>query len=101
MNRPLPHGMSPQAVELHAWLGEELAEAIQAIGKILRHGPDSRWPMDGSNPTNRQDLEKELGHVQHVTDRMVAAGLLSREAMSTSSAEKASAAIPYLHCQMN
>ena len=55
-----------------AILSEELGEAQQAIGKILRHGYEScnpLWPEDDGEggyeraPTNRESLEKELGDV--------------------------------------
>lgn len=45
-----------------ALLSEELGEAQQAIGKILRHGYESRHPCGG--PTNREDLQAELGDVK-------------------------------------
>ena len=40
---------------------EELGEAQQVIGKILRHGYESTYP--GDSETNRQSLERELGDV--------------------------------------
>lgn len=46
-----------------AILLEELGEAQQAIGKILRHGYDSTHPDGG--PTNREQLERELGDVEY------------------------------------
>lgn len=45
-----------------ALLLEELGEAQQAIGKILRHGYSSHHP-DRTAITNRFELEKELGDV--------------------------------------
>ena len=42
---------------------EEMGEALQIIGKIKRHGYDSRDPTKTSSPTNRTMLEKELGDV--------------------------------------
>lgn len=47
-----------------ALLGEELGEAQQAVGKILRHGYASYNPDDESGPSNRQALEMELGDIQ-------------------------------------
>jgi len=43
-------------------LSEELGEAQQAIGKILRHGYDSQHPETGF--TNKESLENELGDVK-------------------------------------
>ena len=95
---PIP-SLTPQALELYAWLAEELAETIQAVGKTLRHGPDSRWPIGSTNPTNQQDVERELGHVQHVLGRMVDTGLISREAVMRAAEAKAVSSLPYLHHQ--
>ncbi len=48
-----------------AFLSEELGEAQQAIGKILRHGYESRNPLDENDrATNRTRLQRELGDVQ-------------------------------------
>lgn len=60
----IPYLSSAEAERL-AILLEELGEAQQAIGKILRHGyysfnPDTLGP---NNPTNREHLERELGDV--------------------------------------
>jgi len=54
--------LSPAQAERLALLIEEMGEALQALGKIQRHGFDKRHPAGG--PTNRQQLEHELGHVQ-------------------------------------
>lgn len=54
---------SAQAERL-ALLLEEMGEAQQAIGKILRHGYESTHPNRPSGPTNRQSLERELGDVE-------------------------------------
>jgi len=43
---------------------EEMAEAQQVIGKILRHGYGSRHPDQPNGPTNRDMLMKELADVQ-------------------------------------
>lgn len=54
--------LSPAEVERLALLLEELGEAQQVIGKILRHGYESVNP-DCSVDTNRANLERELGDV--------------------------------------
>lgn len=56
--------LTPAEAERLALLLEELGEAQQTIGKILRHGYESRNPNDPSSPTNRMQLERELGDVQ-------------------------------------
>jgi hypothetical protein len=55
------NGLTPAEAERLALLMEEMGEAQQIIGKILRHGYESRHPDGG--PTNRLLLEKELGDV--------------------------------------
>lgn len=55
--------LSPSELERLAILSEELGEAQQAIGKILRHGYESYHPTD-REITNRKDLEHEIGDIQ-------------------------------------
>lgn len=54
--------LSGAEAERLALLVEEMGEAQQSIGKILRHGYESRHPDGG--PTNRETLERELGDVE-------------------------------------
>ena len=61
--------LSPAEAERLALLMEEMGEAHQVIGKILRRGYESRHPDGG--PTNREMLEKELGDVWAAFDLMV------------------------------
>ena len=56
------NGLTPGEHERLALLAEECGEVIQAIGKIMRHGYESRHPDGG--PTNRESLEREIGHVE-------------------------------------
>lgn len=57
--------LTPAQAERLAVVAEELGEAIQAIGKILRHGYESTDPTkDGGNLTNRAMLERELGDIE-------------------------------------
>lgn len=46
-----------------AWLMEEMGEVIQAIGKIQRHGWDSKDPTNPDHEGNRADLEREMADV--------------------------------------
>lgn len=54
--------LTPAQVERLALLSEELGEAQQVVGKILRHGYDSHHP-DRPFTNNRQELERELGDI--------------------------------------
>jgi NTP pyrophosphatase (non-canonical NTP hydrolase) len=47
-------------IERLALLSEELGEAVQIVGKILRHGIES---TDPNGNTNKNLLEKELGDI--------------------------------------
>lgn len=58
--------LTPAEAERLALLAEEMGEAIQVIGKILRHGYESKHPDGG--PTNRESLERELGDVYAAMD---------------------------------
>ena len=56
--------LTPAEDERLALLVEELGEAIQAAGKVLRHGYSSVNPdAPDIGPTNRLSLERELGDV--------------------------------------
>ena len=54
----------PPELERLAFLAEECAEAIQAVGKIVRHGYESYDPTKGRTPTNRRMLESELADIR-------------------------------------
>jgi NTP pyrophosphatase (non-canonical NTP hydrolase) len=57
------NNLSPAEAERLAVLLEEMGEAAQVIGKILRHGYESRSPFDPDSDTNREALVRELGDV--------------------------------------
>ena len=87
------NGLTPAEAERLSYLLEELGEAQQAIGKILRHGYESRDPTKpvpvfndnrgghtgyrNTSPTNRQMLERELGDVRRAINMLTKAGDLS------------------------
>jgi NTP pyrophosphatase (non-canonical NTP hydrolase) len=80
-----------------ALLSEELGEVQQAIGKILRHGYESRHPNGG--PTNRLALERELGDVLYAGLRMSSAGDIDEKAVTQRTKDKARSVRQYLHHQ--
>jgi len=73
-------GLTAAQIERLAWLAEECGEAVQAVGKVLRHGYQVGSPFGG--PINRVSLEKELAHVQAAIDCMKDAHDLRRGDMS-------------------
>ena len=93
------NGLTPAEAERLALLAEELGEATQAIGKILRHGYESRNPHLMNGPTNRESLEKEIADVYVAARMMFEAGDLRRMACAIHEERKAEAVITYLHHQ--
>lgn len=87
--------LTPAEAERLALLLEELGEAQQAIGKILRHGYESTHPDGG--PTNREALERECGDVRHAMIRLCDAGDLSKLAIHDRADAKAVQVVRYLH----
>jgi len=84
-------------LERLAILSEEMAEAIQVVGKIIRHGYDSFHPDDPQDTDNRHLLEKELGHVLRAIEMMKRAGDLNGTNLKSASKEKSIR--QYLHHQ--
>lgn len=92
--------LSPAEAERLWLLVEEMGEALQAIGKIGRHGYDSAHPdnvVGGSN--NRGDLQKELGHVIRIMQMLRADNDISWGAVLDASDKKLISMKPYLHHQ--
>lgn len=71
------NGLSDAETERLALLGEEAAEIVKTIGKILRHGYESRNPDRVDAPTNREDLEHEIGDLLWASDLMAHSGDIS------------------------
>lgn len=69
--------LTPAQVEKLALLSEELGEAQQAIGKILRHGYDNYHPKYPER-TNKMDLEREIGHINCAVRLLVNSAALRR-----------------------
>ena len=72
--------LTPAEAERLALLLEELGEAQQAVGKILRHGYESinpEIPVE-DQVTCRANLEKELGDVLVAMDFLVDFGDISQ-----------------------
>jgi hypothetical protein len=74
------NGLSAAEAERLALLLEELGEAQQVIGKILRHGYESINPLKNPEqlpPTNREMLERELGDALAAMDLLRATDVRS------------------------
>lgn len=91
--------LTPAEHERLSLLNEELGEAIQVIGKILRHGFDSNW--EGRLPeTNREMLEKELGDIGYARELMLLSGDINLDAIRIRQASKALTIGEFLHHQV-
>jgi NTP pyrophosphatase (non-canonical NTP hydrolase) len=92
------NGLTPAEDERLALLLEEMGEALQAIGKIKRHGYQSYHPNIPER-CNREDLEKELGHVGLAIMMMVEAGDVSQNSIKIAHIQKRQEIGQYLHHQ--
>ncbi len=98
------NNLTAAETERLALLSEEMGEAIQIIGKILRHGYTSTNPLafvpENENPIqNRWLLEKELGDVQHAITRMCEARDLHEDAIDHHAQVKSGKVQQWLHHQ--
>jgi NTP pyrophosphatase (non-canonical NTP hydrolase) len=93
------NGLTPAEHERLAILAEELGEAAQAIGKILRHGYESYHPSHPERGSNRHQLELELGDVSFAISLLTRTGDVSFERINERAFEKAESIKSYLHHQ--
>jgi NTP pyrophosphatase (non-canonical NTP hydrolase) len=91
--------LTPAEAERLALLSEELGEAQQAIGKILRHGYESVNPFVEDGPTNREALERELGDVEAAIRLLVKATDLDGNAIVKAEVSKLQRVGAFLHHQ--
>lgn len=87
--------LTPAEAERLALLAEECAEVIQVVGKILRHGYESRHPDGG--PSNRALLETELGHIGSAQHMMTQADDVNSESIDASLRAKLRRVYSFLH----
>ena len=91
--------LKPAEAERLALLLEELGEAQQAIGKILRHGYEQYSPDDFMMVTNRKALVREIGDVQAAIKLMTGAGDLNADDIFARTTTKLCKVGKYLHHQ--
>ena len=80
--------------ELLTILSEEAAEIIVAASKLQRFGRDDGYP--GTDRTNGSDLGAEIGDLEELVDRIVAAGLTTRDDIASGKVRKAKKLAVYL-----
>ncbi len=86
-------------VERLAILSEELGEAVQAIGKVLRHGYGTRCPSAPLGPTSQDLLETELGDVLFAMSLLTDAKDLDCDAIDAAEKKKSQRSQLYFHHQ--
>jgi NTP pyrophosphatase (non-canonical NTP hydrolase) len=86
-----------------AILMEEMGEALQAMGKVIRHGwlsvDPTKKPEDQT--TNQDDLTRELGHVMAALEIVAQAGDVSGKAVALSGRAKLQGIRRWMHCAEN
>lgn len=95
------NALTPAEAERLAILSEELGEAQQAIGKILRHGFESYNPTVTYSVTNREALERELGDVEAAITMLSRNGDVDGKIIETRSRLKADAVKRWTHYQID
>ena len=101
MNEKHLNNLNNKQLEQLYILSEELGEAQQAVGKILRHGYGSFSPFDKSKTTNRANLERELADILFAMKLLVQSDEIDFETMKNKAIEKEEKVITYLHYQGN
>ncbi len=91
--------LSPAEAERLALLAEECGECIQAVGKILRHGYESRNPDKPNGYTNRQQLEKEVADVRAAIGMLIGAKDLHKVSVESHQQTRSERVKQYLHHQ--
>jgi len=95
-----PHALpTPHERELLTVLMEEAAEIIVAASKLQRFGRDDGYP--GTGRTNGYDLGAEIGDLEEMVDRLVAAKIISRLDISDGKVRKAKKLSVYLQTHEN
>jgi NTP pyrophosphatase (non-canonical NTP hydrolase) len=91
--------LTASQLERLAILSEELGEAVQVIGKILRHGYASVNPDKPEEGDNRNRLTVELGDVLAAIKMLKDAGDISAEALDQAKRNKMVKVMRYTHHQ--
>lgn len=88
-------------LERLAFLSEEMGEAQQAIGKIIRHGYDSYDPTKDDSPDNKEFLERELGDVRAAMIMLCNSGDLDKETIHQNADAKMESVKQWMHSKEN
>ena len=88
---------TPAEIERLALLAEECGEVVQMVGKILRHGYNSKHPDTGE--MNRTLLENEIGDLFAAIELMLKAEDLYKPSIIDAAAAKLAKVDQWLHHQ--
>lgn len=91
------NNLSDAQLERLAILSEELGEAQQMVGKILRHGWISFSPFDEDKTPNQMLLTKELGDILYAIKLLESNGELLFTDIEQFAISKQERIKPYLH----
>ena len=91
--------LSHAQLERLAILAEELGEAQQVVGKIIRHGYESYNPVVDTGMTNRRELERELGDIALAVSMMTLNGDVNAAGIEARRKSKAISIQSWLHHQ--
>ena len=97
--REFSNDLSNAETERLAFLIEELGEALQCAGKIIRHGYESYNPVVNTGMTNRRELERELGDITAAITMMVNSRDVSSSGIDIRSKDKLHTVKRWLHHQ--
>jgi len=87
--------LTPAETERLSILMEEMSEASQVIGKILRFGYQNYHPSVSAK-SNRTLLAEEIGHVRYIVGEMCQRGDISEFIMQASAEDKGKKINKYL-----
>lgn len=87
--------LTPAQAERLAILAEECGEVIQVVGKILRHGYNSVYPVTEEHNTTR--LEQECGDVRAAIIMLCDAGDIVKQCVHDAADRKLVRVKQYMH----
>jgi NTP pyrophosphatase (non-canonical NTP hydrolase) len=91
------NGITPAQNEMLAILAEEMGEALQMIGKTLRHGLKSKDPTNEHSLDNRDLLSCECGDVLYQIHMLFEYGVIDQSLCMAQMEQRSKTVGKYLH----
>lgn len=101
MSIEFDNGLSPEQRERMALYVEEAGESLQVLGKINRHGLESKNPLKQDAITNKKALAKEIADVRIAIDLLTIAGDISEYDILDFQTQKLNKIKEWLHYEEN